>query len=111
MWKDLKSHVPQHEIQKKDETDLRIELINGSIIALRGADNPDSLRGVGLDFLVIDEIQDVNPETWTAVLRPALADKNVAPYSVALPKDITGFMTCFLVRMSSPTGKLLDLEP
>jgi len=75
MWRDLKDHVPAHEVQKKDETDLRIELVNGSIIALRGADNPDSLRGVGLDFLVVDEVQDVNPETWTAVLRPAMADR------------------------------------
>jgi hypothetical protein len=95
MWKDLKNHVPQHEIQKKDETDLRIELINGSIIALRGADNPDSLRGVGLDFLVIDEIQDVNPETWTAVLRPALADKNGRAVFCGTPKGYNWFYDLF----------------
>lgn len=95
MWKDLKNHVPPHEILKKDETDLRIELINGSIIALRGADNPDSLRGVGLDFLVIDEIQDVNPETWTAVLRPALADKNGRAVFCGTPKGYNWFYDLF----------------
>ena len=95
MWRELKDHVPRHEVFKKDETDLRIELINGSIIALRGADNPDSLRGVGLDLCVIDEVQDVHPETWTAVLRPALADKNGRAVFCGTPKGYNWFYDLF----------------
>ena len=44
-------------------------------MALRSADNPDALWGVGLDFAVLDEYSTIDPVTWTEVLRPALADK------------------------------------
>jgi Terminase large subunit, T4likevirus-type, N-terminal len=50
-------------------------LVGGGTICLRGADNYDSLRGEGLDFLVLDEYASIAPEAWTEVLRPALADK------------------------------------
>jgi ribosomal protein S17E len=43
---------------------------------LRGADNYDSLRGDGLDFVVLDEYASMAREAWTEVLRPALADRN-----------------------------------
>ncbi|AUR86091.1 terminase-like family protein [Vibrio phage 1.082.O._10N.261.49.E4] len=65
-------------IVKKNEQDLSIELSNGSIIALRGADNPDSLRGVSLSGLVMDEFAFIDEKAWTFVLRPACAD-NLAP--------------------------------
>ena len=50
-------------------------LWNGSRIRLYGADNPDSLRGLGFDGLVIDEYADVSPSLYPAVLRPALSDR------------------------------------
>ena len=43
---------------------------------MRGADNYDSLRGDGLDFVVLDEYASMAREAWTEVLRPALADRN-----------------------------------
>jgi len=52
-----------------------IELRGGGTICLRGADRYDSLRGDGLDFLVLDEYASIAAEAWTEVLRPALADK------------------------------------
>jgi hypothetical protein len=55
---------------RPNETDLRIELITGGTIALRGADNFDSLRGDGLEFLVLDEYASMDPSAWTQVLRP-----------------------------------------
>jgi hypothetical protein len=60
---------------KPNETDLSIELISGGTISLRGADNYDSLRGDGLDFLVLDEFALMAGQAWTEVLRPALADR------------------------------------
>jgi len=48
--------------QAPNETDLRIELANGGTIALRGADHYDSLRGEGLDFIVLDEYACMAPE-------------------------------------------------
>lgn len=53
---------------KKDE--LKITLCNGSIIQLHGSDRADSLRGVGLDYAVVDEIAYMSPSTWPLVIRP-----------------------------------------
>jgi len=58
------------------ETDLRIEFAWQATIALRGADNYDSLRGEGLDFVVLDEYASMAREAWIEVLRPMLADRN-----------------------------------
>ncbi|CAB4128019.1 phage_term_2, phage terminase, large subunit, PBSX family [uncultured Caudovirales phage] len=68
-----------------NETDLTITLINGSRISLRGADNPDSLRGVGLDFVVIDEFAMVDQKAWTEVLRPTLSDRGGAALFISTP--------------------------
>jgi len=54
-WAKFKALLPPEYISKKDEGDLSIILPNKSTIALRGADNPDSLRGPGLDCVVFDE--------------------------------------------------------
>ena len=60
-------------VKKINETRMEIDLVNGSKILLRGADNYDSLRGTGVDFLVMDEVADIKPEAWTEVLRPTLS--------------------------------------
>src|SRR5579863_3503814 len=57
------------------ETELTIRFQNGGTVGLRGADNYDSLRGNGLDFVVLDEFAQMKPEVWSEVLRPALADR------------------------------------
>ena len=51
-----------------------IELINGVEIHIKGADRPDSLRGVGLWDVVIDEFADQKVEVWELIVRPALSD-------------------------------------
>lgn len=75
-------------IASKNEAELTLRLKNGSIIALKGADSPDSLRGVGLDFLVIDEFQDVPAQAWTEVLRPTLSDKKGRALFCGTPKGV-----------------------
>ena len=54
---------------------MQIKMVNGATISLKGADRPESLRGVSLKFLVIDEFADVKAEVWEQILRPALADQ------------------------------------
>lgn len=51
-----------------------LELANGVEIQIKGADRPDTLRGVGLWDCVIDEYADQKPEIWELIIRPALAD-------------------------------------
>jgi len=74
-WLMLKDKILQHRWAKKiNDSELSITLKNNSIIQLKGADNEQSLRGVGLDFIVLDEFADIKPEAWYEVLRPTLSD-------------------------------------
>ncbi len=92
-WKILKGLIPKNNAGKINETDLSIELRNGSVIALRGADNYDSLRGVGLDGLVLDEFADMSPDAWFEVLRPALSDRQGWALFIGTPKGFNHFHT------------------
>jgi len=76
VWQPLKIQLSKMNwIKKVNESDLTIQLTNDSVISLRGADNFDSLRGVGLDFLVMDEFAYIKEQAWTEVLRPTLSDR------------------------------------
>lgn len=92
-WKILLRLIPPGNLAKKDETDLRVELRNGSIVALRGADNFDSLRGVGLDGLILDEYADMAAGAWFEVLRPALSDRQGWALFIGTPKGFNHFHT------------------
>lgn len=87
LWDDLKNSIPEKWIARANETRMTIWLVNGSRIMLKGADKPDSLRGVGISFLVIDEAQDVKEETWEMVLRPTLATTGGRVIFIGTPKS------------------------
>ena len=59
----------------RNETELRIDLFNESRIQIFGADNPDSIRGMGFDAVVLDEYAIMSPRVWTEIVRPAVSDK------------------------------------
>ena len=86
MWVDLMDAIPRKWIRKVNETSLTVTLINGTRIELKGADKPDSLRGVGIHFLVLDEFQDMHEEVWTLALRPTLADTGGDAIFIGTPK-------------------------
>ena len=90
-WKPLKELTRPYWAARPNETDLRIELIGGGTICLRGADNYDSLRGDGLDFLVLDEYASIAREAWTEVLRPALADRKGRALFIGTPRGFNHF--------------------
>ena len=74
-WNVLKEKMIYHKWAKSiNHSDLTITLKNNSQITLRGSDNENSLREVGLHFLVMDEFADTSKETWYEVLRPTLSD-------------------------------------
>lgn len=58
-----------------NESELRVDLINGSRISLYGGDNGDRLRGLALDGVILDEYADMSPSLWDQIVRPALADR------------------------------------
>lgn len=63
-------------ISKVNYSDLTITLRNKSLIQLRSSENFNALRGVGLDFICVDEFSDVDERAWYEVLRPTLSDKS-----------------------------------
>lgn len=88
--KDLSYEYPKL-IRKKNEAELSIEYINGSIVELKGADNEDSLRGVGLNKVNPDEFAIMKLEAWTEVLRPALTDKKGTAMFIGTPDGFNHF--------------------
>ena len=89
VWKKLKNRLTDlNWVAKHNETELSLLLKNGSTISLKGADNYDSLRGVGLNFIVLDEFADIDPEAWYETLRPTLSDKQGRALFIGTPKGI-----------------------
>ena len=97
-WKELKRLVPKTWIQAKNETDLRLDLINGSSIELKGTENAMALRGRSLAGVVLDEAAFMEQDVWAEVIRPALADKQGWALFISTPDGTASWfydMWCF----------------
>lgn len=77
-WDAILSMLPKGTVVRKNESKLKIWLINGSVIELKGADNEDSLRGIGalrgLKLVVFEEAAYIKPFIWERIVRPPLMD-------------------------------------
>jgi hypothetical protein len=102
VWKPLKEMTWPYWASQPNETDLRIELITGGTISVRGADNYDSLRGDGLDFLVLDEYASIAREAWLEVLRPALADRQGKALFIGTPRGYNHFYELYQAAQNQP---------
>lgn len=76
---------------KANEAELRIDLPGGARISLYGADNPDRLRGLYFDGVVLDEYADMSPRLWSSVIRPALSDRKGWALFIGTPKGRNQF--------------------
>lgn len=76
---------------KLNESELRADYPNGGRVRLYGADNPDAMRGIYLDGVVLDEYADMKPDMWSSVLRPALADRGGWAVFIGTPKGRDSF--------------------
>lgn len=74
-----------------NETELRANLPNGAQVRLYGADNPDRLRGLYLDGVILDEYADMKPRVWGEVIRPMLADRGGWAAFIGTPKGKNEF--------------------
>jgi len=75
-WSNLKTMLHAFNwIEEINETNLTIKVKkSNSIICLKSADQPDALRGSGINFLILDEFADIDKRTWFEVLRASIAD-------------------------------------
>jgi len=94
-WKMLNNFIPKEFVGKRNETELSIKLTNGSVIELRGADNADSLRGIGVHFLVCDEFATMK-DVWEEILRPMLADTMGRALFIGTPAGKNAFWELFM---------------
>ena len=78
-------------ISSKHVNNMQFKLANGSRISLKGADRPDTMRGVSLEYLVMDEYADMKPVVWEEILRPALADRKGDALFIGTPKGRNHF--------------------
>lgn len=75
-----------------NESELRVDLPqSGARIRLYGADNPDRLRGLYLDGVVMDEYADMRPSVWGEIVRPMLADRQGWATFIGTPKGRNEF--------------------
>lgn len=84
-----------------NESELRVDLPNGARIRLYGADNPDRLRGMYLDGVVLDEYADMRPSVWGEVIRPMLADRKGWATFIGTPKGRNEFFEIYEAAKSS----------
>ena len=90
-WGYLKHYTSQIPAISINEQKLSILLPNGATIRIFGADNPDALRGLYFDGVVIDEVAQIKPTLWGEVIRPALADRKGWAAFIGTPKGINLF--------------------
>lgn len=106
-----------------NESELQVELPNGARVRLYGADNPDSLRGIYFDGVVLDEVADMRPQVWAEIIRPALADRAGWAVFVGTPKGVNLFSELYYralkgtepewkadLRRAAETGVILTEE-
>jgi phage terminase large subunit-like protein len=90
MWQQL-LELAHPVITGSHVNNMQVKLVNGSTISLKGADRPETMRGVALKFLVLDEYADIKPQVFEQILRPALADLKGKAVFIGTPKGRNHF--------------------
>lgn len=101
-WSYLKEFTRDIPGRAVNETELRVDLPNGGRVRLYGADNPDALRGLYLDAVVLDEFADMRPRFLPEVIRPALSDRRGSLTLIGTPKGHNEFYDRWLGAETDP---------
>lgn len=112
MWPKLREILGYKQtggfIVKENVNDGWLELVSGRRIYIKGADNPDSLRGIALSYVVLDEYADMKSDVWEMIIRPALGDVKGNALFIGTPKGKNHFFKLFMNALERPRPK--DLE-
>ena len=99
MWQQL-LELGNPVIASSHVNNMQLTLINGSVISLKGADRPETMRGVALKFVVLDEYADIKPTVFEQILRPALADLKGHCIFIGTPKGRNHFYDIYKMGQS-----------
>ena len=94
-WRELLRAVRQVDrqlLESVNRSELRIEMKNGAAVNFGSLQNPDFLRGAGLDLMLVDEAAYVPVETWTMVLAPMLLDRLGRALLIGSPRGKQGLL-------------------
>jgi predicted phage terminase large subunit-like protein len=97
IW-DVLLEIGRDVISNSHINNMDITTINGAKIYVRGADRPDTLRGVSLTYAVLDEVADIKPEAWEQVIRASLSDKKGKAIFIGTPKGRNWFYDLFHLK-------------
>lgn len=87
-----------------NQSELWVEFAhNNARIRLFGADDPDRLRGIYLDGVVLDEVAQMRPELWGEVLTYTLAERDGWALFIGTPKGINLFSEIYFKYLDDPT--------
>jgi predicted phage terminase large subunit-like protein len=90
MWDKL-YEIAGDVIESHNINNLTLTLTNGATIYLKGADRPDTLRGVSLKHLVLDEYAFMKPDVFDSILRPTLSDRKGTCIFIGTPEGRNHF--------------------
>lgn len=85
-----------------NESELNVSLPNGALIGLHGSDNPDSMRGVYYDGVVMDEVATMRAEVWGEIVRPALTDRGGWALFIGTPQGMNQFHELYQEARTTP---------
>ena len=97
MWNMLKELLHDTDlIESTHENTATMKLVNGRRISLKGSDRPDTLRGVGLAYVVLDEYASMKVEVWEQIIRPTLSDVKGGALFIGTPAGKNHFYDLYL---------------
>ena len=103
MW-DKIFELASEIVEGSNVNNLTITLAGGNTIYLKGADRPDTLRGVSLKYLVLDEFAFMKKDVWEAILRPALSDLKGHALFIGTPEGRNHFYDMYIGAGSGAWG-------
>ncbi len=114
-WVYLKDYAQKLPGYEANEAELRVRFTaphgNGKCtIYLLGAENADSLRGLYFDVIALDEAQDLSPDLFSLVVRPALADRQGSCFFIGTPKGQNDFKDKYEFALKNPNWFAFKLK-
>jgi phage terminase large subunit len=108
-WNYLRHYAAPLLADQPNESELRVDLVNGSRIRLYGADNAERLR-LGFDGVILDEFADWRPGVWSEMILPALSDRQGSAVFIGTPRGKNEFWELWSIAQKSNAWFKLELK-